>query len=76
MLVGDDGEFVKTETPVRPPLEFGSTPKGSDQNFGIVVPDAHPLFSGDFKRSGLDLIFQTQSDTARHALVHRCGDPK
>jgi hypothetical protein len=39
MLTGDDGEFEKTETLVRP-LEFDSTLEGIDQSFGIVVPDA------------------------------------
>ncbi len=55
----------KRKRPVRP-LEFGSTPEGIDQSFGIVVPDAHLLFSGDFKRAGLDLVL---SDTERKIVV-------
>src|SRR6266568_9384211 len=33
---------------------------------GVVIPDAHLLFSGDFKRSGPDLVI---SHDDRHFLV-------
>ena len=47
-------------------FEFGSTSNGDFQRSGVVIPDAHLLFSGDFKRVGVDLVL---SDAERHFVV-------
>src|SRR3981081_816940 len=47
-------------------FNFGAAPTGGDHASGVVIPDAHLLFSGDFKRAGLDLIL---SDSERQFVV-------
>ncbi len=44
-----------------------SLPHSSVPKDAIVVPDAHLLFHGDFKRSGVDLIL---SDDDREVVLH------
>ncbi|MBR1279282.1 VCBS domain-containing protein, partial [Bradyrhizobium sp. AUGA SZCCT0283] len=50
------------------PSQFGdpSRTEGTAKGSGVVIPDAQLLFSGDFKRAGLDLVL-SQDD--RHFLV-------
>ena len=70
MLAGSDEVFeVGASTSLRhsgEAFEFGSTPNGDSQRGGVVIPDAHLLFSGDFKRVGVDLVL---SDPERHFVV-------
>ena len=42
------------------PSHFGDSSKieGTAKVGGVVIPDAQLLFSGDFKRAGLDLALQ------------------
>jgi len=47
-------------------FNFGAALTGGDHASGVVIPDAHLLFSGDFKRAGLDLIL---SDSERQFVV-------
>ncbi|HEY2211850.1 MAG TPA: VCBS domain-containing protein, partial [Bradyrhizobium sp.] len=70
MLAGRHGESEgKTDTAI--PHSGGSFDldvalTGGDHASGVVIPDAHLLFSGDFKRAGLDLIL---SDSERQFVV-------
>ena len=50
------------------PSHFGDPSKieGTAKVGGVVIPDAQLLFSGDFKRAGLDLVL-SQDD--RHFFV-------
>ncbi|MET3839730.1 VCBS domain-containing protein [Bradyrhizobium sp. OAE829] len=55
MLLGSPGEFGVDD---RLWLPIGNTAniEGTTKVGGIVIPDAQLLFSGDFKRTGLDLV--------------------
>ena len=70
MLAGSDEILeVSAGTSVRhsgEAFEFGSTSNGDFQRSGVVIPDAHLLFSGDFKRVGVDLFL---SDAERHFVI-------
>jgi FecR protein len=57
---GVDGE----QLPLR--LDDAVKFQGTTKFGGVVVPDAHLLFSGDFKRAGLDLVL---SHDDRHFVV-------
>jgi len=66
MLSGSSGEFGMEEG--QPSLHFADAVKldNAAKIGGVIVPDAQLLFSGDFKRSGLDLDI---SHDDRHFLV-------
>src|SRR6266481_7973407 len=60
MFAGGHGESEgKTDTAIPhsgASFNFDAALTGGDHASGVVIPDAHLLFSGDFKRAGLDLI--------------------
>src|SRR5882724_1022479 len=75
MLLGSQSEFGIDDRPL--PIGDSVNIEGTAKVGGVVVPDANLLFSGDFKRSGLDLVL---SHDDRHFLVrdyfkgeHRAG---
>ncbi len=58
-MIAGSGDDIQTETPTSSSAGFvalRSTSDGDARASGVVIPDAHLLFSGDFKRAGLDLI--------------------
>jgi VCBS repeat-containing protein len=71
MFAGDHGASEgKTDNAVPHSggsFDFGAALTGGDHASGVVIPDAHLLFAGNFKRAGLDLIV---SDAERHFVVH------
>jgi VCBS repeat-containing protein len=70
MFAGGHGESEgKTDTAIPhsgASFNFDAALTGGDHASGVVIPDAHLLFSGDFKRAGLDLIL---SDSERRFVV-------
>src|SRR3954447_26300329 len=56
MLLGSPSEFGIEDRASILPVGDTLNIEGTAKVGGIVIPDAQLLFSGDFKRSGLDLV--------------------